>query len=108
MKVAEKSMKVAEKSMKVADKSMKVADKSTKVAANRHHSIDPRDRFDYKHFRPKIWRKNWLFKLKLLLVFAKIWSQHCFFRKDAIFFRRKLAKISESRDINIDTRSFTF
>jgi hypothetical protein len=36
-------------------------------------------------FRRKIWPKYWRFLLKLLLLFSKILSQHCFLRKMSIF-----------------------
>jgi hypothetical protein len=42
--------------------------------------------------------------LKLLLVFAKILIITLVFEKNANFFRRKLAKIAENCDHNIDPR----
>jgi hypothetical protein len=56
-----------------------------------------------KYFRRKIQRKNWRFRLKTKLNNAKIWSWHWFLRKTPIF-RRKLAKIVENCDHNIDPR----
>jgi hypothetical protein len=54
-----------------------------------------------KYFRHKIWRKNCRFLLKILLVNAKIDSNIGFLEKSQIF-RRKLGKIAENCDHNMD------
>jgi hypothetical protein len=55
-----------------------------------------------KLFLPKKSAKNWRFWHKTKLIYEKIWSQHWFFEKNANFVRRKLAKIAENCDLNID------
>jgi hypothetical protein len=54
-----------------------------------------------KYCRRKIQRKYLRFLLKLQLAFAKMLSLHWFLRKTP-FFCRKLAKIAENCDHNID------
>jgi hypothetical protein len=57
-----------------------------------------------KYFRRKIWRKYWRFLLKLLIVICKNLIITLVFEKNAIF-RRKLAKIAENCDHNIERRN---
>jgi hypothetical protein len=54
-----------------------------------------------KIFSPNIFAKKLTFLFKLLLIFVKFASQHWFVQKNAIFCR-KLAKIEENCDHNID------
>jgi hypothetical protein len=54
-------------------------------------------------FSPKNRRKKWRFWLKLKLNFKK-WIITLVFEKNANFFRRKLSKIAENCDLNIDPR----
>jgi hypothetical protein len=49
-------------------------------------------------------RKYWHFFLNPLLVFEKKWIITLVFEINANFFRRKLAKIAENNDHNIDPR----
>jgi hypothetical protein len=62
-----------------------------------------------KLLSPKTWRKM-AFLPKQLPGFAKTCSLHSFLRKNADFSRRKLAKIAENCDHNIDpwTQSYFF
>jgi hypothetical protein len=53
-------------------------------------------------FAEKFSEKNWRFLLKLLLVFAKIVIITLVFEINANLFRRKLGKIAENCDHNID------
>jgi hypothetical protein len=55
----------------------------------------------FKYFRRTIQRKNWRFRLKTKLNYAKFLSSHWFLRKTPIFCR-KLSKIAENCDYNID------
>jgi hypothetical protein len=58
-------------------------------------------------FAPKKSAKNGAFLLKLLLVFAKNLIITLDFETNGNFFRRKLAKIAENCDHNIDHRLFS-
>jgi hypothetical protein len=54
------------------------------------------------YFRPNIWRKHCNFLLLILLVDAKILITTLVLMKNANFVRRKLGKIAENCDHNID------
>jgi hypothetical protein len=58
--------------------------------------------YDFLNIFAEKFSKKWRFLLKLLLVLAKIVIITLVFEKNANFFRRKLGKIAENCDHNID------